>query len=202
MNRGGMRSALIAAACVFALSACAGAGADAKEGDTGQFSGGNWPVLTYESPNLTDHGDSVTIIFPEQMFAGVELSDEFVEVNGYIAATRKIDGRVSIVMSKERQALFLSAFRGDVDYNIEYFLSEIDYLKGVAYSDDLRYMDIYVDGKTDKGVLFEIPYFFSGPFEQYQYMLGQEIRSTMNVIDAESKQTIFTLVFPDDDPQY
>ncbi|MDR0469663.1 MAG: hypothetical protein LBH09_06780 [Peptococcaceae bacterium] len=158
---------------------------------------GDWPVLEYDHPNLVDYGDSVAITFSEQMFEGVELSDEFIEINGYIDGMRNDDGSVTIVMSKSRQQMFLSSFREDVNFNIEYFLSEIDYLKDIAFSDDMRYMDIYVDGSTEIEILYEMPYFFSLPLEQYQITLGQEVRTTISVIDADTKATIMTLVFPD-----
>jgi hypothetical protein len=200
---------------VFAFAACAGRVTDQKAGE-GQGSGpepaiindptnavypdrntGDWPLLEYGHPNLIDYGDTVAITYPKEMFEGVELSDLFFEFNDYVGGTKNGDGSVTIVMSKARQQMFLTSFRDDVNYNIEYFLSEIDYLKDFAFSDDMRYMDIYVDGSMDVEILYEMPYFFSLPFEQYQITLGQEVHSTMTVIDADTGKTIFTLIFPD-----
>ncbi|MCL2166423.1 MAG: hypothetical protein FWH49_03945 [Clostridiales bacterium] len=155
------------------------------------------PAGLDEQPNLVDQGDSVAITFPEEMFRDVTLSEEFVEFNNYIDAYTNSDGRVTVVMSKERQAEFLDAFQGDVEYNITYFIAELEYLKDITYSEDLRYMDLYVDGKTDTEELKIAPYFFSGLFEQYQLMLGQEIWMTMRVIDADTHETILNLEFPD-----
>ena len=162
---------------------------------------GAYPDGLDEQPNLIDHGDSVSISFPEQMFEGVELSKEFIEVNRYIDAFTNSDGSVTVVMSKERQQEFLWAYRDDVDYNIDYFVSELDYLKAITYSEDFRLMDIYVDGATDEEELYYMPYFFSLPFENYQMLLGQRIWMTMRVIDAETDETLLSLVFPDADQQ-
>ncbi|MCL2122419.1 MAG: hypothetical protein FWH28_09250 [Clostridiales bacterium] len=155
------------------------------------------PAGLDDQPNLVDQGDSVAITFPEEMFRDVALSEEFITYNNYIDAYTNSDGRVTVVMSKTRQAEFLEAFQGDVEYNIAYFIAELAYLKEIRYTEDLRYMDLYVDGKTDTEELRIAPYFFSGIFEQYQLMLGQEIWMTMRVIDADTHETILHLVFPD-----
>ena len=162
---------------------------------------GAYPDGLDEQPNLVDHGESVSISFPEQMFEGVELSKEFIEVNRYIDAFTNDDGSVTVVTSKERQQEFLRAYRDDVNYNIGYFISELDYLKAITYSEDFRLMDIYVDGATDVEELYYMPYFFSLPFENYQMLLGQRIWMTMRVIDAETDEILLELVFPDADQQ-
>jgi hypothetical protein len=153
----------------------------------------------YPHPYLEDHGESVSITFPEEMFEGVELSAGFIEVNEYIDAYANSDGSVVVTMTKARQKQFLDAFKSDVDGNAAVFIPAIDYLHDVVHSEDMRNMAIFVDGKTNRQELYELPYFFSLPMEQYQQMLGWEVRSTITVYDEKTNEEIFTLVFPDDE---
>ena len=151
------------------------------------------------TPNVSEKGGGVAIVYPKAMFDGVDVSDEFIEVNEYIDGYVNDDGSVTIVMSKERQQEFLAAYKDDVDYNIEYFIPRIDYLERITYTDDFRTMDIFVDGSTDIEILYELPFFFSMPFENYQLTLGQNIWMVMNVADAKTGEIILSLVFPDAD---
>jgi hypothetical protein len=151
--------------------------------------------VDYDHPNLVDHGDSVSITFSQEMFENVELSDEFVEVNDYIGAVRNSDGTVTIQMSKQRQQLFLDAFRGDIDYNAEYFISEVDFLHKVTYAPDLRSLDIYVTGGTPEADIQEILYLFIWPLEQYQIMLGREVHIALTAYNSKTEEAILSIEF-------
>ncbi|MEL7624636.1 MAG: hypothetical protein AAGU12_13795 [Clostridiales bacterium] len=183
------------------FTACGGTG---SSGESGSGSVGSGGVIAdsenrgeREQPNLVDNGDSVSLTFPAEMFEGVELSQEFKEVNHYIEAIKNPDGRVTITMTKERQQEFLTSIKDTVDYNIEYFKSELDYLKEIKYAEDFTAMEIYVAGNTDKDTLRELPYFFSLPFEQYQQMLGQEPEVAIAVIDEKNGEVLLRMDFPE-----
>ena len=196
------RSVAVAAIVALVLSAACGktiedpVPIEIKEPPMGSLPPATDNVEVDEHPNLVDLGDDVAITFPAEMFEGVELSDAFIKTNDYIDAVRNEDGRVTITMSKTRQQEFMNAFRSDVDYNIEYFISEVDYVKYITFRDDFTSMELYVDGDTDRSILPELPYFFSYPFEQYQLMEGREVHFTITVYDAETKVAIMQLVFP------
>jgi hypothetical protein len=189
---------LIGLLTVFLLLAACGSGGDNGGGNNsgpgGSLSGGE-----REQPWLTDHGDSVSLTFPEPMFEGVELSQEFKTVNNYLDAVKNPDGTVTITMTKERQQEFLTAIKDTVDYNIEYFKSELDYLQEIRYAEDFTVMEIEVAADTDQSFLQELPYFFSLPFEQYQQMLGQEPQITISVLDHETGKVLLTMDFPEDE---
>ena len=148
------------------------------------------------TPNIIDHGESVTLFFPESMFDGVDINEEYVETNRFIQAYTSDDGRVAVEMSKERQLEFLFAFKDDVDYNREYFMSELGYLKDIVYTEDMRSAYFFVDSGMDKEILYELPYIFSGFFENYQQMLGQELWVLLTVVDAQTSRPMFCLIFP------
>jgi hypothetical protein len=176
---------------VLLLLAACGGGAGNGNGKSG---GGNGER---EQPWLTDHGDSVSLTFPGPMFEGVELSQEFKTVNNYLDAVKNPDGTVTITMTKERQQEFLTAIKDTVDYNIEYFKSELDYLREIKYTGDFTVMEIYVAAGTDQDSLRELPYFFSLPFEQYQQMLGQEPQVTISVLEDQTGKVLLTMDFPE-----
>lgn len=185
MNRKAFPLVCLLAILLLTLIACGNSPDGGKDGDV-------------DHPNLVDHGDSVSITFPREMFEGVDLSAEFIEVNDYIDAVKNKDGTVTVTMGKDKQKLFLDAFKGDVDHNIAYFIEEVDYLKEITYTDDFRSMRFLVDGDTDQDILLEFPYIFCYPFEQYQLMLGQEVHFIMTVCDAETGETLAELSYPDD----
>ena len=197
----------IAAVLVLAFAAC---GSPQSGSDSGQSSPGsahspapqdanpNRPAWLDEQPNLVDHGDSVSITFPAEMFEGVDLSPEFIEVNDYIAAVKNADDTVTITMSKALQENFMNSFRGDVDYNIDYFISEVGYLTKITYTDDMRSMQLYVEDYDNDDLLIQLLYFFCYPFEQYQFMLGQNVYFVMTVIDGKTGEVVTELAYPDD----
>ncbi len=184
----------------------AACGGDGSGGNAGDIKGGNGvsesnpgDSAEREHPYLVDNGDSVSLTFPGAMFEGVELSQEFKTVNNYIDAIKNRDGTVTITMTKERQQEFLTSIKDTVDYNIEYFKSELDYLKEIKYAEDFTAMEILVDSDMDKDNLRELPYFFSLPFEQYQQMLGQEPQVSISVLDQENGKVLLKLDFPEDE---
>jgi len=148
------------------------------------------------APNIIDHGNSVTLFFPGTMFDGIDLDDEYVEVNRFIRAYEDDKGRIAIEMTKERQLEFLYAFKGDIDYNREYFVSELGYLDDIIYTEDMRTCYFFVDGRMSKEILFEAPYIFSGFFENYQQMLGQEQWVLMTIVDMNTDELLYGLIFP------
>ena len=194
------KAAVVGAVIILALSA-AGCGASRGGGSSSATPPpppAGIPAGLEGQPNLADHGDSVSITFPAEMFEGVELSPEFIEVNDYIGAETNNDGTVTITMSKELQRSFMAAFQSDVDYNIEYFTSEVDYLKEITYTEDMRSMQMYVEGYTDDDLLPQLIYFFCYPFEQYQFMLGQNVYFVITVYDAKTGEVVSSLTYPDD----
>lgn len=148
------------------------------------------------TPNIVINPDSVSLFFPGEMFKGIELNEEFITTNRYIDARRAGDGRVIIEMSEERQLEFLFAFADDVEYNRQYFLSELAYVTAITYSEDMRFMYFFVNAKMNKDILYELPYIFSNFLENYQMMLGKEAWSLMTVVDDSTNKPMFGLVFP------
>ena len=181
-----------------------------SQGDNGNAAAQDWPnedAAAYlppgeATPYMEDLGDSVAILFPGDMFADVDLDEEFLEVNEYLDGYANPDGSVTLVMSKARQKTFLAAYRDDIDYNIDYFIQEIDFLRDITYTADFRSMDIYVDGDTDPGEYYWIPEFFSAPFYYYQQLQGREIWMNMTVLDAATHETLLEKAYPEDmDPE-
>lgn len=149
------------------------------------------------TPNIKDTGSGVSLVFPGKMFEGVELNDEFIEVNRYIKASKAFDGKVVIEMSGERQREFLDAFSADVEYNARYFLSEVEYVSDILCAEDMRSMCFFMDADMDKHILYELPFVFSYFLENYQMMLGQEVWALMTIVDNKTNKPVFSLLFPD-----
>ena len=149
------------------------------------------------NPYRRDYDDRYEIIFPGEMFEEVDLNPEFIEANEYMDGYWNEDGTVTIVMSKARHQQFLDTYQGDIDYNIDYFIDEVDFLRRITYTPDFRKMDIYVDGDTQEADYYWIPDFFTSVFGNVQQLQGMEVWVQMSVRDAATDEVMMTMEYPE-----
>lgn len=149
---------------------------------------------------------TVDITFPASFFEGEDMSafdpDAYAEEQGFNNAVLNEDGSVTVTMTKAKR----NELMAEMDESAEEAYSEMvqseetPYITEIKHSDSYDKVDIIVDrqGYENAGlasVFIPITVYFPAAF--YQMFSGDNPRCEISFVDAETGETIESVVYPD-----
>ena len=146
---------------------------------------------------------TVDIVFPASFFEGQDMeafdTDTYAQEQGFISARINEDGSLTATMTKRKYRDLLAETAASLESSFAEYANSQDapYIKEITHNEDFTSVTMKVDRASYENAFDMTPFGIAISVAMYQIIAQIEVHVEIVMVDANTGDTINTIVYPD-----